>query len=193
MKTLLANFLLHAGRSSSKQGHFAKNDSLLVGNTFPKPNECSAGAAVVGTLLYSLLDLVMQVNDSYMDIRYQPTETEATMPEDWKTNYFPSYIPDGYTLAQHVSDENFGFLEYRNEQGERMEIHIGGKGAGINLNSKGAEIDHVSLHNTVATVLYQSGGSVDLVWSYGDQFFVVEACDYETAYAVAQGLKIIWK
>ena len=193
MKTLLANFLLHAGRSSSKQGHFAKNDSLLVGNTFPKPNECSAGAAVVGTLLYSLLDLVMQVNDSYMDIRYQPTETEATMPEDWKTNYFPSYIPDGYTLAQHVSDENFGFLEYRNEQGERMEIHIGGKGAGINLNSKGAEIDHVSLHNTVATVLYQSGGSVDLVWSYGDQYFVVEACDYETAYAVAQGLKIIWK
>ena len=111
MKTLLANFLLHAGRSSSKQGHFAKNDSLLVGNTFPKPNECSAGAAVVGTLLYSFLDLVMQVNDSYMDIRYQPTETEATMPEDWKTNYFPSYIPDGYTLAQYVSDENFGFLE----------------------------------------------------------------------------------
>ena len=193
MKTLLANFLLHAGRSSSKQGHFAKNDSLLVGNTFPKPNECSAGAAVVGTLLYSFLDLVMQVNDSYMDIRYQPTETEATMPEDWKTNYFPSYIPDGYTLAQHVSDENFGFLEYRNEQGERMEIHIGGKGAGINLNSKGAEIDHVSLHNTVATVLYQSSGSVDLVWSYGDQYFVVEACDYATAYAVAQGLKIIWK
>ena len=193
MKTLLANFLLHAGRSSSKQGHFAKNDSLLVGNTFPKPNECSAGAAVVGTLLYSLLDLVMQVNDSYMDIRYQPTETEATMPEDWKTNYFPSYIPDGYTLAQYVSDENFGFLEYRNEQGERMEIHIGGKGAGINLNSKGAEIDHVSLYNTVATVLYQSSGSVDLVWSYGDQYFVVEACDYATAYAVAQGLKIIWK
>ena len=30
-----------------KQGHFAKNDSLLVGNTFPKPNECSAGAAFV--------------------------------------------------------------------------------------------------------------------------------------------------
>ena len=74
-----------------------------------------------------------------------------------------------------------------------MEIHIGGKGAGINLNSKGAEIDHVSLHNTVATVLYQASGSVDFVWSYGDQYFVVEACDYETAYAVAQGLKIIWK
>ena len=51
MKTLLANFLLRGGRRSSKQGHFAKNDSLLVGNTFPKPNECSAGAAVVGVLL----------------------------------------------------------------------------------------------------------------------------------------------
>ena len=50
-----------------------------------------------------------------------------------------------------------------------MEIHIGGKGAGINLNSKGAEIDHVSLHNTVATVLYQASGSVDLVWSYGEK------------------------
>lgn len=149
--------------------------------------------ASTGKVQVRFLDLVMQVNDSYMDIRYQPTETEATMPEDWKTNYFPSYIPDGYTLAQYVSDENFGFLEYRNEQGERMEIHIGGKGAGINLNSKGAEIDHVSLHNTVATVLYQASGSVDLVWSYGDQYFVVEACDYATAYAVAQGLKIIWK
>lgn len=149
--------------------------------------------ASTGKVQVRFLDLVMQVNDSYMDIRYQPTETEATMPEDWKTNYFPSYIPDGYTLAQYVSDENFGFLEYRNEQGERMEIHIGGKGAGINLNSKGAEIDHVSLHNTVATVLYQASGSVDLVWSYGDQYFVVEACDYAIAYAVAQGLKIIWK
>ena len=31
------------------------------------------------------------------------------------------------------------------------------------------------------------------VWSYGDQYFVVEACDYAIAYAVAQGLKIIWK
>lgn len=149
--------------------------------------------ASTGKVQVRFLDLVMQANDSYMDIRYQPTETEATMPEDWKTNYFPSYIPDGYTLAQYVSDENFGFLEYRNEQGERMEIHIGGKGAGINLNSNGAEIDHVSLHNTVATVLYQASGSVDLVWSYGDQYFVVEACDYAIAYAVAQGLKIIWK
>ena len=83
--------------------------------------------ASTGKVQVRFLDLVMQVNDSYMDIRYQPTETEATMPEDWKTNYFPSYIPDGYTLAQYVSDENFGFLEYRNEQGERMEIHIGGK------------------------------------------------------------------
>lgn len=46
-KTLLANFLIRAGRSSSKQGHFAKDDSLLVGNTFPKPYECSARAAVV--------------------------------------------------------------------------------------------------------------------------------------------------
>lgn len=54
--------------------------------------------ASTGKVQVRFLDLVMQVNDSYMDIRYQPTETEATMPEDWKTNYFPSYIPDGYTL-----------------------------------------------------------------------------------------------
>lgn len=58
--------------------------------------------ASTGKVQVRFLDLVMQVNDSYMDIRYQPTETEATMPEDWKTNYFPSYIPDGYTLAQYV-------------------------------------------------------------------------------------------
>ena len=50
MKTLLANFLPRGGRSSSKQGHFAKNDSLLVGNTFPNPCECSADAAVLGVL-----------------------------------------------------------------------------------------------------------------------------------------------
>ena len=62
MKTLLANFLPRGGRSSSKQGHFAKNDSLLVGNIFPNPYECSARAAVVGTLLYSLQAMNTRIN-----------------------------------------------------------------------------------------------------------------------------------
>ena len=55
-------FFFDAENKSSKQGHFAKNDSLLVGNTFPKPNECSAGAAVVGTLLYSLQAMNTRIN-----------------------------------------------------------------------------------------------------------------------------------
>ncbi len=47
MRWRCMRFFFYAEKESSKQGHFAKNDSLFVGNTFPNPNECSAGAAVV--------------------------------------------------------------------------------------------------------------------------------------------------
>lgn len=151
----------------------------------------SVAFAASGDIRVKFLDYVTTTTPIYMDITYQTAEVEALMPEDWETNYFPSYIPEGYVLTKHASGEDFGFLEYQNEAGVLLDIDIGGPHSGVTMNTEGATIETIMINNTTATVLYQPYDRVHIVWAYGDRFFIIDACDYETALDAAVGMKII--
>lgn len=139
------------------------------------------------------LELVMLSGDSYIDIRYHVSDTEIPIPADWKVSYFPSYVPEGYTLQQYVAEDNFGFLEFTNVEGKIISIDIDSPNAATILNTENAQVTQVPLQNVIATVLEQPYGMVDIVWSQGEYYFIVNASDYDTAFAVAMGIRLIWQ
>ena len=129
-----------------------------------------------------------------MDIRFVASEKEYSIPEMWEESYYPTYIPEGYTL-QYIDSVAGGMsnIEYRNAENRLLEIQISGLDGCTLINSENAVISRTPLHGVTATVLQQPYEEVDIFWSIGDRYFVVCASDYETALDVAEGIQMIKK
>lgn len=141
-----------------------------------------------------VIRFLMEFNDSYVEMRFVTTGEAALVPEDWPELYFPTYIPDGYTVQEYFPIKGMSRIVYANAAEQLLFIDICGVGASEAQNVEGAEISSIELHGVTATVLRQPYGQIDIIWMEGDHFFVVSSAEsYETALAVAQSVERIQK
>ncbi len=141
-----------------------------------------------------VIHFLTEINDSYMHMGFSDTGGEAIIPEDWPENYFPTYIPEGYSVRQYVPHKGSCVVIYENSDGNTITIKVSGTDTFGSINTEGAEITYISLHGVTTTVLRQPYGETDIVWAIGDHYFVISSdSSYETALTVAQSMAIVQK
>lgn len=134
-----------------------------------------------------------EINNSYMTMGFMTTGEELSVPETWMENYYPTYIPEGYSLKFVSSQSGISEVEYEDSQANKLRIQICDITAISRINTEEADVMQAIVHGMKATVLQQPYGEVDMVWAMGDRYFVVNGCNYETVQAVAESIKIIEK
>lgn len=162
---------------------------LLVLNT-----AISLAFTVIPTFRAQLVRFLVQSNSSCADLSFEEIGEGATVPEGCEENYYPSYIPDGYSLSLVSSDKGFSIAKYENDKNKSLRIYVCGVNAVSTINVENARVEHIELFGTKAMVVHQPHGEVDIVWSVGDVYFTVTSSEsYELALKVAKSMSLIRK
>ena len=144
------------------------------------------------TMQARVMKFFMSSNESHVDIGYSGSHGDVDIPADWKVNYFPTYIPEGYDMVQYSSSPKTGFVEYRNSRGHFINVIINGMLSSTNVNVEGAKRYVMPLHGAMATVLEQPTGQVDIIWDLGESYFIVSTDEsFDVALAVAESISVI--
>lgn len=140
-----------------------------------------------------VIEFLAEINDSYMVISFMTTDEELSVPETWTENYYPTYIPEEYSLQFINSQNGISEVEYADAQANKLRIQICDITVINRINTENADISHTTIQEMKATVLQQPYGETDVIWAMGDRYFIVTGCDYETVQAVTESIKIIKK
>lgn len=149
--------------------------------------------ATSGNVRAKVIRFLMEMNDSYMSIGFTESEGEIIIPEEWEGRYFPTYIPQGYSIQRCVSGTEANLVEYVNAEGNTLTIEVCDINSFSRINTEKSEINFIPLHGVEATILRQPYGAVCIIWSLGDCWFNVTGDDYEITLAVAQSMEAIQK
>lgn len=140
-----------------------------------------------------VIEFLTEINGSYMTMGFMTTGEELFVPETWMENYYPTYIPEGYSLKFINSQSGNSEVEYEDSQANKLRIQICDIMSISRINTEGADVSQGKVHEIKTTILQQPYGEVDMVWAIGDRYFVVNGCNYEIVQAVAESIKIIEK
>lgn len=140
-----------------------------------------------------VIEFLAEINDSYMVISFMTTDEELSVPETWTENYYPTYIPEEYSLQFINSQNGISEVEYADAQANKLRIQICDITVINRINTENADISHTTIQEMKATVLQQPYGETDVIWAMGDRYFVVTGYNFETVQAVAESIKIIKK
>ena len=96
-------------------------------------------------------------------------EEEAfSVPEEWKGEYYPSYIPEGFYVF-NVGESSIS-LTLKNDEGRY--IHFVEKQAinNVGLDTEGAELRSVIINGQEAAV-FEKNELINITWCTEDTFF----------------------
>lgn len=149
--------------------------------------------AASDTIRVQALQFLMQNTPSYTQIRFAPLGIEIEIPVDWPEDYFPTYIPQGFSITKVEPLKDAALVLFENDLNQRIEIDICGIGAVAHIDSENAEAFDIDIMGHRATVL-QKNEWTRIVWSIGDRYIMIRSnTDYETTVSVAESISLIQK
>lgn len=132
---------------------------------------------------------------------FVPNETEAfNVPEGWPGNYFPSYIPDGFTIFDFDPEFPTPVIEYRNAASNQLFFCEHGPTSTMVTGTENAETTTITINGTTAYLLdgIASDGkthTVYVIWQNDTNWFDVTGFGISTeeAIAVARSVRSVVK
>jgi hypothetical protein len=151
----------------------------------------STAFAVSPNFQVTIRNLLIRMTDEYTEIGLQNTDT-ISVPEGWEGHYYPSYIPDGFSLVQQsdfITDS--GFVEYEDASRNRLSFAECAENARTNIDTENAKITYTTVHDNEAMVV-EKNGRIKIVWAEFDRYFIVMFDgDTNTALSVARSVRRI--
>ena len=138
--------------------------------------------ATSGNVRAKVIRFLMEMNDSYMSIGFTESEGEIIIPEEWEGRYFPTYIPQGYSIQRCVSGAEANLVEYVNAEGNTLTIEVCDINSFSRINTEKSVINFIPLHGVEATILRQPYGAVCIIWSLGDCWFISKSTFGKTSH-----------
>lgn len=159
--------------------HFTKQQVYTAGRFTVKALKRVVMAAGIAALMFTgafaasatvrinTMNLIVEVFEDNTDFRFVSTPA-ASIPQ-----VSVGWVPDGYILEEQGQDNESVWYQYRKSESELLYIDCARTtGAGIGVDTEGAEIEYVRINNLQA-MLVEKGNTTQLVWTTkNDSVFV---------------------
>ncbi len=155
-------------------------------STLPKSVQIAAGVllalfiaatsalAVSRTARVYLTNFLINIEKEYTELSLRPSENAfVDVPAGWQGEYYPSYIPDGYTIKQVLGGDRMNDVVYVNAVGKDLQFGEYRSGAVGNIDTENAQTSFIQVNGTTA-FLSVKGDEVLLAWAYVDQYFLID-------------------
>ncbi|MBO4367108.1 MAG: DUF4367 domain-containing protein [Clostridia bacterium] len=146
----------------------------------------SIAVAAVKPVRQYAIRMLMSFEDGHVDVRLVQTEeaggneneilpetmaAEIQMPEGWRGNWFPSYIPEGYKIRYMGS--NGLHVTYENEGGHSLDLYELHENDGLGIDTSEVKVYTVELPGGKTALVTEAEGYCAAVWSEEDAFFMI--------------------
>ena len=146
-----------------------------------------------------VMRLLVEVDEEQGYARFEFVEAPDAafdVPEGWLGEYFPSYIPDGFTVW--YMDDNVASVEYRSADGSQFFIGEFPEGTGSIVGTEGTEIWYTDIQGITAQVIdgnTEINHTVTITWANDTKFIMLagNGVDSDVAIEVARSFREIVK
>ncbi len=133
----------------------------------------ATAVATVPNVRQQIIKLMIRMEETHVDIRLgRNDELSIDVPEEWEGRYFPSIIPEGYTLLEVSNIFDDHDIIYLNDEGHVFNFSEYSDGAGISLDTENAKVTHMEI-NGWQTMLVEKNGETNAVWSEFDRILML--------------------
>ena len=117
-----------------------------------------------------VLKALVRFEEKYVEVGL--VEEEAfSVPSEWRGEYYPTYIPDGYELM--VVYEHVMMVDYQNDNGDLIAFYECKSDTEMNISNEGATVSYERINGAEAMLIEQDDGDMSLVWWIEDRYFVI--------------------
>lgn len=148
----------------------------------------SVAFATVRSVRVQVLKFLIKVEEQYTELSLVKDEGAAIdVPIDWKGNWYPSYIPEGFTLTSVGMD---GYKLFYSGPNDRMitfaEYSVDFE---VNMDTENSELSYIPL-NGADGLMATKGDSSLITWALYDRFYLLRVdASPEEATKIAEQMK----
>lgn len=128
--------------------------------------------AVSPALRVQIVDILRFVTDEYVTLG--PTGMMVSAPANWRGEYFPAYVPEGYEMVSCYSTEQFSQVTYLNESAQRLMYQISTTKIGLHVDAENS-ICRRAFVNDYEGYLYTTKTHSTLIWSDNTAYHAIFA------------------
>ena len=126
--------------------------------------------ATVPEVRVSVLTLLMDVQKQYTEIRLVENEDLSFfVPQDWKGDYFPSYIPPQFTFEK-TEDLGRSIATFFDASDHLLEFSEANEDTTMQIDTENAENEFTFMHGSTCLISTKNG-STSIVWMQNDKYF----------------------
>lgn len=129
----------------------------------------TVAVATVESARVELLQFILNIGERYTSFGFKETGEAVEVPSEWNGYYYPSYIPEGYTLAESFPD----VVLYKNSRQEELVFsELGVNTSGV-IDTENAAIDYMMIGGKTAMIV-EKGIWTTIIWNIDNRCLLVE-------------------
>ena len=156
----------------------------FVRNTLPKVGRAVAAVillALLGstiaiasskTIRASVIEFLIRTTPEYTAVGFYQTGDSIDIPENWGADYYPLYIPDGFSVDKVSTGQWTSEVLYINGNGDGINVLFGSIATQSRFDSEDAEIVHIEI-NGVDSLLILKDNSNKIIGQLGDDYYCI--------------------
>ena len=125
--------------------------------------------AAVHMVQIGLLKLEIQTYPERTSYCLVPSDETVDVPAEWKGDFYPAYIPDGFEFDRCYADDAI----YLDKDGRILDFSEETYGSVTNLDTENANLSSVLINGAEATLI-EKNGWVAVVWTANNRLFIVD-------------------
>lgn len=133
--------------------------------------------AISSDVRVEVMKLLYKITPEYTEISLvNDDDASFYMPEGWKGDYYPSYIPDGYIFDSFQGDNAIATATYTSMDGKILRFSESTGTTEMNVDTEDYMIENIFLNGSEALLAYKEGSS-RIVWKHGNKILMVRTSD----------------
>lgn len=136
----------------------------------------SVAVATSHTVRVHIMKLLITIEEEYSSLRLvENTDASFDVPAAWNGEYFPAYLPQGYSKTYCFSYEKSNIIEYESILHSNNSIHFSEYDADMRTNIDTEDTDVLPIAiGTAQGYISQKGDQILLSWDNGRYYFVLQ-------------------
>ena len=130
--------------------------------------------ACIDSLRVKVLNFMIERYDTHTSVGFVETGEALEVPSGWHGNYFPQFIPDGFTVEVLSCNDDTSYISYRKEGNGYLTIVLATSHTYFDVNSERAEGTDAVVQGQAAT-LVQMDGDNKVIWRMGSEYIMISS------------------
>ena len=123
-----------------------------------------------------ILNLFIETEKDHNRIDFDESEEVLKLPEGWSNDYYPTYLPEGYSLLDAQSGEYTKIATFMNQDNELLIFTQNANNMGMNIDNEHSDIELVPINDNEG-YMTNKDNIISISWSENDVVFTLEGAE----------------